>query len=108
ADDIQAAGGALSVRDLAAFRAHLREPLRIPYRGGTVYATPELTAGPTMARTLGLLQKALAPAQGGPDAVAYAAYAEALQAAYRERLKDMGDVDGRRALGAEAVAPSCT
>src|SRR5699024_11560097 len=50
-------------------------------------ATPELTAGPTMARTLGLLQKALAPAQGGPDAVAYAAYAEALQAAYRERLK---------------------
>ncbi|MGN1289607.1 MAG: gamma-glutamyltransferase [Bradyrhizobium sp.] len=108
ADDIQAAGGALSVRDLAAFRAHLREPLKIPYRGGTVYATPELTAGPTMARTLGLLQKALTPAQGGPDAAAYAAYADALQAAYRERLKDMGDVDGRRALGAEAIAPSCT
>ena len=108
ADDIQAAGGALSVRDLAAFRAHLREPLAIPYRGGTVYATPELTAGPTMARTLGLLQKAFEPARGGPDAVAYTAYVEALQAAYRERLKDMGDVDGRRALGAEAIAPACT
>ncbi|MCA6125662.1 gamma-glutamyltransferase [Bradyrhizobium sp. WSM 1704] len=108
ADDIQAAGGALSVRDLAAFRAHLREPLAIPYRGGTVYATPELTAGPTMARTLGLLQKAFEPARGGPDAAAYTAYVEALQAAYRERLKDMGDVDGRRSLGAEAIAPACT
>ncbi|WP_407150952.1 gamma-glutamyltransferase [Bradyrhizobium sp. ORS 86] len=108
ADDIQAAGGALSVRDLAAFRAHLRGPLAIPYRGGTVYATPELTAGPTMARTLGLLQKAFEPGRSGPDAAAYAAYAESLQAAYRERLKDMGDVDGRRSLGAEAIAPSCT
>jgi len=108
ADDIQAAGGTLSARDLASFRAHLREPLAIPYRGGTVYATPELTAGPTMVRTFGLLQKAFEPARGGPDAVAYAAYADALQTAYRERLKDMGDEDGRRALGADMIAPACT
>ena len=59
--DIQAAGGALSVEDLAAFRAHLREPLAIPYRGGKVFATPELTAGPTLSRTLGLLQHDLKP-----------------------------------------------
>jgi gamma-glutamyltranspeptidase/glutathione hydrolase len=32
----------------------------------------------------------------------------ALQSAYRERLQDMGDADGRRALGAEHLAPSCT
>ena len=38
---------------------HLREPLAIPYRGGKVFATPELTAGPTLSRTLGLLQKDL-------------------------------------------------
>ena len=48
AADIQAAGGALSVEDLVPFRAHLREPLTIPYRGGKVFATPELTAGPTL------------------------------------------------------------
>jgi gamma-glutamyltranspeptidase / glutathione hydrolase len=108
AADIQSAGGALSVEDLAAFRAHLREPLVIPYRGGKVFATPELTAGPTMSRTLGLLQNDLKPARGGPDAAAYVAYASALQAAYRERLKDMGDQDGRRSLGAEALAPACT
>jgi gamma-glutamyltranspeptidase/glutathione hydrolase len=43
-----------------------------------------------------------------PDASAYTAYALAVQASYRERLKDMGDADGRRALGAEYLAPSCT
>src|SRR4029453_6957732 len=108
AADIQAAGGALSVEDLKPFRAHLREPLEIPYRGGKVFATPELTAGPTLSRTLGLLQNDLKPARGGPDAAAYVAYASALQAAYRERLQGMGDADGRRALGAEALAPACT
>ncbi|MEH2531944.1 gamma-glutamyltranspeptidase/glutathione hydrolase [Bradyrhizobium sp. AZCC 1588] len=108
AADIQASGGALSVEDLKPFRGIVREPLAIPYRGGTVFATPELTAGPTLARTLRLLQENLEPARGGPDAAAYIAYASALQKAYRERLKDMGDEDGRRALGAEALAPACT
>jgi gamma-glutamyltranspeptidase / glutathione hydrolase len=108
ASDIQAVGGALSVEDLAAFRAHGREALAIPYRGGKVFATPELTAGPTLSRTLGLLQNELKPSRGIPDAAAYLAYASALQAAYRERLKDMGDQDGRRSLGADALAPACT
>jgi gamma-glutamyltranspeptidase/glutathione hydrolase len=108
AADVRAGGGALSLDDLAAFRAHGREALTIPYRGGKVYATPELTCGPTLAHTLRLLQQNLRPAQGGPDGAAYAAYALALQSAYRERLRDMGDADGQRALGAEHLAPSCT
>jgi gamma-glutamyltranspeptidase/glutathione hydrolase len=108
AADVQAGGGALSVEDLASFRAYVREPLTIPYRGGEVYATPELTAGPTLAHALRLLQESLQPARGGPDAAAYTAYALALQSAYRERLQEMGDADGRRALGAEHLAPACT
>ena len=107
ASDISADGGSLSVEDLAAFRAHSREPLAIPYRGGKVFATPELTAGPTLAHALRLLQQALKP-NGTPDAAAYAEYAVALQAAYRERLNDMGDADGKRSLGAEYLAPACT
>jgi gamma-glutamyltranspeptidase/glutathione hydrolase len=103
---VQGAGGALSVSDLAAFHAQLREPLKIPYRGGTVFATPELTAGPTLAHALRLLQS-FKPGRA-PDATAYARYAEAIQAAYRERLKGMGDAEGRRALGAEYLAPACT
>src|SRR4051812_20178692 len=107
ASDIEAAGGCLSLDDLVSFRAYGREPLRIPYRGGQVYATPELTCGPTLAHTLRLLQPALQPG-GEPDPAAYAAYALALQSAYRARLQEMGDADGRRALGAEQVAPACT
>jgi gamma-glutamyltranspeptidase/glutathione hydrolase len=105
--DIQAAGGALTVEDLASFRAYAREPLKIPYRGGNVYATPELTCGPTLAHTLRLLQQKLQPGRA-PDAATYSEYALALQSAYSERLQDMGDADGRRALGAEHLAPACT
>lgn len=108
AADVQAGGGTLSVADLAAFRAYVREPLAIPYRGGQVHATPELTCGPTLAHALRLLQQSLQPGRGGPDAAAYTAYVLALQSAYRERLQDMGDADGKRALGAEHLAPSCT
>lgn len=108
AADVQAGGGALSVKDLASFRAYGRDTLTIPYRGGQVYATPELTCGPTLAHTLRLLQQSLQPGRGGPDASAYTAYALALQSAYRERLQDMGDADGKRALGAEHLAPACT
>jgi len=108
AADVQAGGGALSVEDLACFRAFAREPLAIPYRGGRVYATPELTCGPTLAHALRLLQDGLQPGRGAPDALAYIAYALALQSAYAERLQDMGDADGRRALGAEHLAPACT
>ncbi|OAF15584.1 gamma-glutamyltransferase [Bradyrhizobium centrolobii] len=107
ASDIKVDGGSLSVEDLAAFRAHLREPLAIPYRDGKVFATPELTAGPTMAHALRLLQQNLKPGSI-PDAAAYAEYALALQSAYRARLDDMGDADGKRSLGAEYLAPSCT
>ena len=108
AGDVQAAGGSLSASDLAAFRSHLREPLKIPYRGGTVFATPELTAGPTLAHALRHLQNNLRPGGSKPDASAYGNYAEAVQSAYRERLKGMGDADGRRSLGAEELAPACT
>ena len=108
AADVQAGGGALSPEDLASFRAHGRDALTIPYREGHVYATPELTCGPTLAHTLRMLQSSLTPEGRRPDAAAYAAYALALQSAYRERLQDMGDADGRRALGAEHLAPACT
>jgi len=109
AADIRQAGGYLAAEDLAAYRAVLREPLAIAYRGARVMATPELTAGPTLAHALRLLAQSNAVGKGrAPDAAAYIDYALALQAAYRERLKGMGDADGRRALGAEHLAPACT
>jgi gamma-glutamyltranspeptidase / glutathione hydrolase len=137
AAEMQAAGGALRASDLEAYQARVLPSLAIPYRNSVVHATPELTAGPTLAQTLKLLSAwtpnqeassakstganatgtdstgtgATGPKSTGrsaPDAQAYAAYGRALQAAYRQRLADMGDADGKRAIGAEHLAPSCT
>lgn len=93
-------GGRLSVDDLAAYRAQRVDPLMIDYRGARIAATPELTAGPTLAHTLRLLASQW-QAGATVDAGAYAAYAASLQEAYRARLSGMGDVDGAR-------APACT
>lgn len=100
AGEIQALGGRLSADDLRAYAAQVREPRMIEYRGARVAATPELTAGPTLAHALRLLESRLHPA-GVPDPGAYIAYARALQEAYGHRLSAMGDVDGAR-------APDCT
>jgi len=95
---MQAAGGRLSAQDLAAYRAREADPLVFPYRSSRVFATPELTAGPTLAYTLRLLAERLAPGDA-PEAQAYIAYAQCLQEAYAFRLTRMGDVDGARAPG---------
>lgn len=110
-DEVRAAGGCLSLDDLKHYAPRVSAPLAIPYRDATVYATPELTGGPTLARVL----KELATwtpemGRGGalPDANAYLAYARALIQANRERLGEMGDSDGRRAIGADWLPHDCT
>ena len=111
AKDMRDGGGFLSVADLSAFKAIVREPLVIPYRQAKIIATPELTAGPTLAHTL--RQLSASPFSGdAPSSSTYAAYGRALQAAYAARLSDMGDVDGARTLGSSPLkderAPQCT
>lgn len=101
AEEVQALGGTLQVDDLRAFRARELDPLMIPYRDARIAATPELTAGPTLAHTLRRLAELLPGADANPDASTYVAYARALQEAYAFRLTRMGDVDGGR-------APACT
>ncbi len=100
AREIQDMGGRLSVDDLAAFKAQEVTPLMLDYRNARVAATPELSAGPTLAHTLKLLAARLSPGVT-PDATAYVAYAQSLQEAYDFRLTRMGDQDGAR-------APTCT
>src|SRR5258708_6481873 len=85
--DVSAGGVPQSVEDLAAFRAHGREPLVIPSRAGKAYATPQLTCGPTLSHTLRLLQQSLQPTRGRPDASAYTAYAIPLPTAQRHPVQ---------------------
>ena len=101
ARDIQAKGGCLHEDDLADYHAEWADPLTIPYRGGRLFAAPGLTGGPTLAQALAQLQTVLQPGTGGPDAAAYLAMAQALDAAFRTRLEGMGDHEAPQ-------APPCT
>jgi len=84
------------------------EPLPIAYRGAAVSAAPGLTAGPTLARVLGLLETSLPEAErraGRPSPASYAAIAAALDLAYAERLAVSG-TDADRAATATAACTS--
>ncbi len=98
AADIAAAGGCLDRSDLRDHGARLQEPLTIDYRGATLWATPELSAGPTLAETLA--QCAFSPA-AAPDGEFYQAIGGALGEAFERRLAVMGDTDDGR-------SPACT
>lgn len=88
AADVAAMGGVLDAEDLARCVARVTEPSLHPWRNTVVQGAGGLTAAPTLARVL----EALAPQRfTGPDAAFFAALAEALQGAYRERLASLGD-----------------
>ncbi|MBM84799.1 MAG: hypothetical protein CMM47_02100 [Rhodospirillaceae bacterium] len=88
ASDVRAAGGRLSEADLAAYSARIVDPLTCERGDLTYVLAGGLTAGPTFANALSNLP-AIEPGMPEPDT--YAAYADALIAAYRHRLETMGD-----------------
>ncbi|OZI71140.1 gamma-glutamyltransferase [Bordetella genomosp. 12] len=98
AADIQAQGGSLALADLQHYEAQWLDALAIPYRGGTVYATPQMTAGPNLARCLGRLESLLQP-QGRPGPAAFESYAQVLLDEYQWRFQHMGDNEDPRTPG---------
>ena len=102
ATEVRALGGSLSAEDLSSYRARILPPLNIGYRDATIWATPELTAGPTLADVLRRHASAMpgaAPGATAPDAAWYLSLTQALSDAYALRLERMGDVEGGRAIG---------
>jgi gamma-glutamyltranspeptidase/glutathione hydrolase len=83
AKDVRDKGGCLSLEDLASYRAQIGDALAVPYRGGRVFVAPGMTGGPTFALALGILSQTPKPS--------YVDYAQALDIAWRSRLKEMGD-----------------
>ena len=98
AKDVSALGGILDAQDLRNYRARLVAPLEIDYRGARIALAGGLTAGPTIARVLESLKEHKFP-RGTPDASAFVAYAQALRAAYADRLQQMGETDDTRNPG---------
>jgi gamma-glutamyltranspeptidase / glutathione hydrolase len=97
AEDVQALGGYLTVDDMAAVSPTQREPLRQDYGGRSIYGLPELTGGPTLALAFQHLAKHGGVPGAGPDGARFAAYATALEHAWEDRFRRMGDA-GERSL----------
>ncbi|GIK98657.1 MAG: gamma-glutamyltransferase [Alphaproteobacteria bacterium] len=111
AADMAAGGGRLSAGDLAAYRATLVDPLEIAHGDARIAAAPGLTAGPTLARTLALMEPGLPAAarrEGRPDGASYAAIAAALETAYAERLAGSGGDGEPPSRPSVAPVASCT
>jgi gamma-glutamyltranspeptidase/glutathione hydrolase len=100
AADMQAKGGCLTRDDLRAYRAAFSDPLSIPYRDARFHVPPGLTAGPTFAHALRVMETRDMGAE--PGAEAFAAYADGLKSAYADRLATMGD------SGESEAQPGCT
>jgi len=98
--DLERLGSSLSGADLADYQARIVPAQSFRYRDAHIHAATELTAGPTLRRTLDLLAECTVPGTA-PDAAMYAGFAGSLLEAYAERLEGLGD-DG------EATAPTCT
>lgn len=102
--DAKRLGAKLDAADLAGVEARIQEPLAVRYGDATVYAAPGLTGGPSLERTLALLDERRTEAAGlAPEGEAGLALAcaDALTTAYEERLARFGH-------DAEAVSPACT
>ena len=96
-EDVQALDGYLTHDDLAAVAPRVVEPLQFSYRDRTLHVLPELTGGPTLAVAFEELKRLGTPRESAPDGERFVAYAKALETAWADRFKRMGDA-GERSL----------
>ena len=91
---VNAAGGRMTMQDLAAYRALEREPVRGTYRGYTIVSMPPPSSGGAhIIEILNILEGFPLAAQGLNSAAALHEYAEAEKLAYADRAAWLGDPD---------------
>jgi gamma-glutamyltranspeptidase/glutathione hydrolase len=95
AADMKAHKGLITLEDLAAYRAVVREPLVGTYRGYTVATTPPASSGgATLLQMLNILEPFDLRALGGAGSSgALHVMAEAMKLAYADRYRHLGDTD---------------
>lgn len=89
--EMERGGGLISLADLASYRAEWREPLRISYRGYTIYSMPPASSGGV---TLGLMLNILEGYDQLPpfgSAALLHREAEAMRRAFTDRNTYLGD-----------------
>ncbi|MEM7254162.1 MAG: gamma-glutamyltransferase [Pseudomonadota bacterium] len=80
----------IAAADLEAYKALPFDGEALAYRDAKIWAPIGLNAGPSLRRALELLEAGWSADADMPNGVAFAAYADALLVAYRERLERMG------------------
>src|SRR5271168_986128 len=91
---VNAAGGRLTIEDLASYRAVAREPVRGAYRGYTVVSMPPPSSGGAhIVEILNILEGFPMAAQGLNSAASLHELAEAEKLAYADRAAWLGDPD---------------
>ncbi len=90
----RAAGGALSLEDLAGYAPKERQPLVVEWEGHQVFTMPPPSAGGLMlAQTLGMFGKAELEKLGHNSAAYQHVLAEAFRGAFADRMLFVGDPD---------------
>lgn len=95
ADDVQAMGGYITTEDLANVKPVERVPLTHRYGDATMHVLPELTGGPTLCLAFEHLAKHGGKPGTEPDGARFVAYAKALEYAWEDRFRRMGDAGER-------------
>jgi gamma-glutamyltranspeptidase / glutathione hydrolase len=91
-DAVAAAGGALALTDLAAYRTVQREPLRVSWEGKELATMPAPSAGGLLlAQTLALFSKAELAELAATPGKRLHLLAEAMRGAFADRIRHLGD-----------------
>jgi gamma-glutamyltranspeptidase/glutathione hydrolase len=92
-EEMQRGGGIITVADLANYQAHWRDPIRIEYRGHTIYSMgPASSGGVTLALILNIMERwNRLPAFGSADLLHL--QTEAMRRAFMDRNHWLGDPD---------------
>lgn len=90
-EGVRASGGILAAEDLRGYEAREEPPLQTMYRGHRVLTLPGLTGGPTVARTLAILEPFAVGGLEQGAAEHLHLVAEALRAAFLHRFSSLAD-----------------
>ena len=94
AEDMQANGGLITKRDLAAYRARERRPVRGTYRGFEIVSMPPPSSGGiALIEMLNILERFDLKSKGLLTAPALHLQIEAMRRAYLDRARHLGDPD---------------
>jgi gamma-glutamyltranspeptidase / glutathione hydrolase len=89
--EMKRGGGIISHADLAAYRAVWREPIKVTYRGHTIYSMPPASSGGvTMAQILNIME-AFGPTPPFGSSALLHREAEAMRRAFTDRNVYLGD-----------------